>query len=779
MKHLLWIVPLILLVIFGSYKLYSGKMRSGALGEERAAGEPAGAALPAEIIANRTEQIQNSAPLENRADQILFGDLHVHSTYSTDAFMWSLPIYHGKGVHPVADACDYARYCSAIDFWSITDHAESSTPTRWKRTKESVRQCQAKAGDRNNPDLISLLGFEWTQVGATPSEHFGHKNVIFKHIDDDQVAARPIASTGVAVSALRESDLSLPPALALSDWKNRQIYYDFSRFLANIREVPQCDPNITSKDLPDNCFESAAFPEDLLERLENQNLESLVIPHGSSWGFYTPPDTSWDKQLKPRHRPQDFSLIELYSGHGNSEEFRDYQNVIEIKPDELYECAPIQHNYLPPCQRAGQIILQRCQDAGEEASFCEEQAQKARHAAANMSVPFHVAVNGETPEDWLEAGQCTDCYQPSFNHRPKTSVQYGLAISHFDEEGNIEGEGRRPGRFTWGFIASSDNHRARAGTGYKEVDRRRNTEARGPISERYNIPDELDSGKQDLEVNHLSHTQIATDMGFHLTEMERQASFWLTGGLAAVHTKGRSREEIWDALKRRETYATSGPRVLLWFDRIDLNGEKVPMGAQIEDWRSGTFTVRAVGSFKQKPGCPKHAVNALGETRIADLCSGECYHPTDERNLIERIEIIRIRPQTSPDENVADLIDDPFLTHECVPDALGCSFTFSDPEFANNQRDTLYYARAIQEARPTINAEPIKCERDSDGKCVKAEICHGDYRSGDDECLSMDEVRAWSSPIFVNYVPALPPVEAPGEVLPTEELFDNSIGRDG
>ena len=49
----------------------------------------------------------------------------------------------GQGLHPPADACDYARHCAAIDFWSINDHAEGSTPAYWRSTRESIRQCNA------------------------------------------------------------------------------------------------------------------------------------------------------------------------------------------------------------------------------------------------------------------------------------------------------------------------------------------------------------------------------------------------------------------------------------------------------------------------------------------------------------------------------------------------------------------------------------------------------------------------------------------------------------
>ena len=36
------------------------------------------------------------------------------------------------------------------------------------------------------------------------------------------------------------------------------------------------------------------------------------------------------------------------------------------------------------------------------------------------------------PEEWLNCDQCTDCFKPAFNYRPKQSAQYALAISNFD-----------------------------------------------------------------------------------------------------------------------------------------------------------------------------------------------------------------------------------------------------------------------------------------------------------------------------------------------------------
>ena len=68
------------------------------------------------------------------------------------------------------------------------------------------------------------------------------------------------------------------------------------------------------------------------------------------------------------------------------------------------------------------------------------------------------------------------------------------------------------------------------------------------------------------------------------------------------------------------------------------------------------------------------------------------------------------------------------------------------------QRDATYYVRAIQESSSTINAENIRCNYDNQGNCLEVNICYGDYRTPkDDDCLSMSEERAWSSPIYVDF----------------------------
>ncbi|MEQ8745403.1 DUF3604 domain-containing protein [Pyruvatibacter sp.] len=750
-------------------------------GETMHAGEPEGTETPPEVVeAREAAQAQAAAALDV-ADpkQILFGDLHVHTTFSTDAFLWALPMNSGPGAHPLADACDFARHCSALDFWSITDHAEASTPRRWQEAKDTIRQCNAVAGDPDDPDMVSFMGFEWTQVGATPDEHFGHKNVIFRGLEDDEVSPRAIGAGGVATDALRGSIGNLPVATAIVDWSNREPYLNFREYMRETRDVPMCDEGVPSNELDPACYESADTPGDLARKLFDElELDPLIIPHGTAWGFYTPTGTTLDKQLKADMRPEKQELIEVMSGHGNSEEYRPWR-AATIDADGNIACPAPSYNYVPSCWRGGEIIRARCEAAGEDDATCDTRAREARQNFAQLSIAGHMTISGEDSTEYLDAGQCRDCFLPPFNHRPGTSVQYGMAISNLDDPDN-------PRRFNWGFIASSDTHRARPGTGYKAVDRENQSDARGPRSQAWMDRQRLPQEEPLAQSIPLTQEDIADVPGFQLVEFERQGSFWTAGGLAAVHSEGRDRDAIFDALKRRETYGTSGPRMLLWFDMIEpanapapapvdetTAGSEAPdadvaapavlafdsepvvvasMGATVESDVNPTFRVRAVGAFKQKPGCPDHAGAALPEDRFEMLCRGECYNPTDTRNVIDRIEIIRIRPQIDGTEDVADLVDDAFITHQCEADESGCSFTFTDPEYAELGRDTLYYARAVQEKTPAINGANLRCDYDDDGNCIKVNPCYADFRTApDDACLADVGHRAWSSPIYVNW----------------------------
>jgi len=720
-----------------------GDRPDGEIEGKRRPDEVEQAAALSQVKADEGLAQRAGAPRRTDAKRILFGDLHVHTTYSIDAFFMSLPIVNGEGAHPPADACDFARYCSQLDFFALTDHAESLIPENWARERESIRQCNALSGDPADPDLVAFAGFEWTQVGRTPETHYGHKCVFFKDDADAALPVRPITSQADHGPDLF-AGLDQAKALRWFDPLGYGEYADFLWLLERLGRLERCPKGVDVRALPPDCQENAPTPDVLFEKLAQWGYPVMVIPHGTTWGLYTPPTTSMDKQLtRKQHDPAMQPLIEIMSGHGNSEEYR-WWEAFHVGPDGKKICPEPTADYLPCCWQAGEIMRKRCD--GLAPDECERRVDEAKRLAMDANVTPHLLFPDTRAEDWLDCGQCRDCFKPALGYRPRESVQYTMAISNFDEK-QPNGD---PFRFRYGFVASSDNHKARPGTGYKQYDRRETTEGTGVRSEFY---DGLTRRRiRNLEADPQRPMNVGELQGFLGADVERVASFLYPGGLVAVHSEGRSRDAIWDAMQRREVYGTSGPRILLWFDLVNApDGALRPMGSEAAMRWAPRFEVRAVGAQKQQPGCPDTSVRGLPAERLERLCRGECHHPSDERHPIVAIEIVRIRPQAFPGEPVERLIEDPWLRFACAPDPAGCTVSFEDLEFPGLGRDTLYYARAVQEETPAINGANLRTEFDAQGRAVKTSPCYGDYRTGfDDDCLAPVKERAWSSPIFVD-----------------------------
>ena len=194
-------------------------------------------------------------------------------------------------------------------------------------------------------------------------------------------------------------------------------------------------------------------------------------------------------------------------------------------------------------------------------SECDSRAKLARESYVSSN-PFGIlTVPKYNPKEWLDSGQCLDCFLPAFDYRPGSSIQYALALRNFDDD--------KTEAYRFGFIGSSDNHGARPGSGYKEIDRIINSDSKykssGPLTTNSDEEESFSGIPKTEEVNleELMKTRTGPP------QLERISSFLYTGGLVATHSVSKDRNSIWDSLNNREVYATSGERILLWFDVIN------------------------------------------------------------------------------------------------------------------------------------------------------------------------------------------------------------------
>ena len=199
------------------------------------------------------------------------------------------------------------------------------------------------------------------------------------------------------------------------------------------------------------------------------------------------------------------------------------------------------------------------------------------------------------------------------------------------------------------------------------------------------------------------------------------------GGLAAVWSEENSRASIFDAIRRRETFATSGPRIELRF----FAGTGLPAELCEQDDRIAVAAESGVPMGGVTTGTPRFFVEATRDS--IDL---------------QQIQMIKgwIDADGSTHEQVLTIAGDPdngagVDMNTCTPTGTGAGnlcTVWTDPD-ADPTRASFYYARVLE--NPTC--------RWSAHECIGFEPETAPAGCEDPDIETVIQNRAWSSPIWV------------------------------
>ena len=442
---------------------------------------------------------------------IFFGDLHIHTSFSSDAFILgvrALPddAYRFARGGAIEHAAGYAIQLSRpLDFAAVTDHSEYLGMIRARRpatplTQRPLRDLLLNGSRREISqawqDTVASVDF------ALAGEDRGVMRDAWQHIID--AAARHY--TPGSFTTFNGYEWS---SFAGGGHLHRNVIYRGTA-------VPE---------LPYSSVDSDN-PEDLWRALDEQRangMDSIAIPHNpnlsrdqrtyASVDFNGEPLTAEYVELRTRNEP----ISEILQVKGSSETHPLLSSVDEFAGFEIY-----------PDWRAS--------EPGE--------------------------LRGRFARDALRTG---------------------LEMWHSDDFNP----------FDFGFIGSSDGHNASS-----------------PVEEdRHHGKLPMLDGSAALR---LGEALLAPSLN--------PGGQWNGGGLAAVWAEENTRESLFDAMRRKETYATSGPRIVVRFyggwsitedmltgpdpiSHLQQNG--VPMGGMLPALAG--------------PGVPRFAVWALKDPRGANL----------------------------------------------------------------------------------------------------------------------------------------------------------------
>lgn len=602
----------------------------GCGGRDQAPEQPVESAIEP-VTASASSKLQRGNG--NRLRDVYYGETHVHTAYSLDAYLGGTRLTPGdayryaKGA-PVVVGGEMQARNRPLDFAAVTDHAE------YLGEMYSTLNEGAPGHDQELlQQLRELTGFEDRErwfVKYVVSNNRGDKPqhpAFFAGPETVQSAWQVVVDAAQA-----HNDPGSFTTLIAFEWSGAPNGANLHRnVIFRDRNVPDAPVSYIDLNREDELWQWMA-------EQEAKGMQVLAIPHNSnaSKGMMFPDvDAAGNPldldyaTLRQRFEP----LIEMMQVKGNSEVHRDLWSADEFAN---FENADSIQNF---SDRTFTKI-----------DFVREGLKRGLASTQSLGVnPFKYGVIGGTD-----------------NHN-------GLPAAVAEDS----------------FIGT---HGAADGT----VDRRRNANIAGWIDAR------------DLSV----------------------------GSLAAVWATENTRAAIWDAMKRRETFATSGPRIKLrFFGGQDLvaaedaatlveQGYKsgVPMGGSLSAITTApTFTVMAAkdpqGANLDRIQIIKGWVDKRGETHevIVDVAWSGTREPGEEGKL-------------PPVGNTVDLETARFSNSIGATTLMG---SWRDPAFDPEQH-AFYYARVIEIPTP---------------RWTTYDAVRSDLPLLDDVPAVIQE-RAWSSPIW-------------------------------
>ena len=553
--------------------------------------------------ATAVKPVRNEATDYNPQRNLYWGDLHIHTSYSTDA--WTNGVratpddaYTFVQGGEIAHAAGYGiRMKRPLDFAAVTDHSEylgvlRALDPELPLTRRGLRERLLEDGRLANSLLLvrNLIGFDLEDA------------VVPGWQDLSRAAWREIAD-----AAERHNDPGRFTAFVGYEWSSMPAERNLHRNViyrgATVPELP-----FTSVDSED--------PADLWTALEQQRargMDNLAIPH-----------------------------------NGNVSDGRMYNRV-------QYDGSPMTAAYAQR-RMANEPLSEIFQVKGSSET----------HPTLSPDDPF---AGFEIYDTQLSHTQAKSRPQGSYT---RDALRAGLEMSH--------SEGFNPYRF--GVIGSSDGHNGSS-------------------------PVEEDNYHGKLPILDGSAALRLGEATFWPEEKMAGGVRWSAAGLAAVWAEENTRDALFDAMRRKETYATSGPRIAVRF----FGGWEYPADLLADpDWLAAADRggVPMGGDLPARAGAaaPQFAVWALRDPQSGNL---------------DRIQIVKgwVDALGISHEKIFDIAwsggREPGADGRLPPvgntvDAASASYTnsigeaqlsalWTDPEF-DPAREAFYYARVIEIPTP-------------------------------------------------------------------------------